>query len=308
MENDRKMMMLCLLLAAISSRVFTGEWKATVAKNLDALVTSCAVIPCSFTHAQDELPHSRLRGIWHRSTDRDQCVYHDDKTKILENFRGRTKLLGNLGQGSCTLEMTEIRDHDNGPYCFRIELVTTGTETSKIDKFSFVEDCVNFKMITEPPKPTLIPPKTAIQGHPYTITCLVRHTCPSHIPQLTWSRGTAEEILEVHREIHQGTWEAQSTLTFIPEEKDDHTDITCTAGFFGGRKSTEKLTLYVKRTENYNHIIIPAVVGIGTAVIFAGLCIFMVKKYKNRIAELQNQDGTMWNRLSRLSRRMKWQG
>ncbi|XP_053183509.1 myelin-associated glycoprotein-like isoform X1 [Scomber japonicus] len=308
MENKRKMMMFCLLLAAISSPVFTGEWKASVAKNLDALIKSCVVIPCSYTHAKDELPHSRLRGIWHLPAGLDQRIYHDDQTTILENYRGRTKLLGNLGQGNCTLEMIEIRDVDNGPFCFRIELVETGTETSKIDKFSFVDSCVSFKMITEPPKPTLIPPKKAIQGHPYTITCSVIHTCPSHIPQLTWSRGTAEEITEVHREIYQGTWEAQSTLTFITEEKDDHKDITCTAEFFGGRKSTEKLTLYVKRTENYNHIIIPAVVGIGTAVIFAGLCIFMLKKYKNRIAELQSQEGTVWNRLSRMSRRIKWQG
>ncbi|XP_053183192.1 myelin-associated glycoprotein-like [Scomber japonicus] len=303
MENERKMMMFCLLLAAISSPVFTGEWKASVAKNLDALVTSCVVIPCSYTHAKDELPHSRLRGIWHLSTGLDQRIYHDDQTMILENYRGRTKLLGNLGQGNCSLEMIAIRDVDNGPFCFRVELVETGTETSGTEKFSFVDNCVNFKMITEPPKPTLIPPKTAIQGHPYMVTCSVIHTCPSHVPKLTWSRGTAEEILEVHREIHQGTWEAQSTLMFIAEEKDDHTDITCNARFSGGRTSTETLTLYVKRTENYNHIIIPAVVGIGTAVIFAGLCIFMLKKYKNRIAELQSQEGTVWNRLSRLSRR-----
>ncbi|XP_053183194.1 myelin-associated glycoprotein-like [Scomber japonicus] len=280
MENDRKMMMFCLLLAAISSPVFTGEWNASVAKNLDALVTSCVVIPCSYTHAKDELPHPRLRGIWHRSTGLDQRIYHEDKTMILENYLGRTKLLGNLGQGNCSLEMIEIKDHDNGPFCFRVELVATGTKTSKIDKFSFVDSCVNFKMITEPPKPTLIPPKTAIQGHVYTITCLVRHTCPSHTPKLTWNRGTAEEILEVHREIYQGTWEAQSNLTFITEEKDDHTDITCTAEFFGGRTSTEKLTLHVKRTENHNHIIIPVVVGISTTVIIGGLCFFIWKKYK----------------------------
>ncbi|XP_053183195.1 myelin-associated glycoprotein-like [Scomber japonicus] len=285
MEKDRKMMMFCLLLAAISSPVFTGEWNASVVKNLDALVTSCIVIPCSYTHAIDGLSHSRLRGIWHLSTGRDQRIYHEDKTMILENFRGRTKLLGNLGQGNCALEMIEIKDHDNGPFCFRVEIVTGTSEHLKLKcflAFSFFDSCVNFTMITEPPKPTLIPPKTAIQGHPYTITCSVIHTCPSHIPQLTWSRGTAEEILEVHREIHQGTWESQSNLTFITEEKDNHTDITCTAEFFGGRTSTEKLTLHVKHEiENHNHIIIPVVVGISTTVIFGGLCFFILwKKYK----------------------------
>eukprot|EP00064_Thunnus_orientalis_P016177 superscaffoldBa00003149_g16240 len=177
---------------SLCSPVLTGEWTATVPENLDALVTSCVVIPCSFTQAKERLPHSRLRGIWHRPASRDDCIYHEDKTRIVENFRGRTELLGNLGDGNCTLLMTEIKDHDDGPFCFRIELVPTGTQTSKIDKFSFVEDCVRFKMISK---------------------------------------------------------------------------------------------------ENYNHIIIPAVVGIGTAVIFGGLCIFMMKKYKNRIAELQSQEG-----------------
>ncbi|KAM7420535.1 hypothetical protein PAMA_014989 [Pampus argenteus] len=304
MENKRKMMIFFLLLAVISSPVFAGEWTASVVKNLDALVTSCVVIPCSYTHAKERLPHSRLRGIWYLVSGQ-QVIYHEDKTLIAESFRGRTTLLGNLGQDNCTLEMTEIKDHDNGPFCFRIELVPTGTETSKTDKFSFVHDCVSFNMITKPPKPILLEPKTPIQGHPYTITCSVFSTCPTRLPKLTWSRGTAEEIHEAYREIHKGFWEVLSTVVFIPQEKDDHTDISCTAQFYGGMMSTEKLTIYVKRTVNYNHIIIPVVVGISIAGIFGGLCIFMMKKYKNRIAELQSQDGTMWNRLSRMSRRIR---
>ena len=120
--------------------------------------------------------------------------------------------------------------------------------------FSLSLTCLFFSCIAEPPKPTLIPPKTAIQGHPYMVTCSVIHTCPSHVPKLTWSRGTTEEILEVHREIHQGTWEAQSTLMFIAEENDDHTDITCNARFSGGRTSTETLTLYVKREMSFVHL------------------------------------------------------
>lgn len=150
MENEKKMI-LCLLLAAISSPVFTGEWKATVSKNLDALVRSCVVVPCSFTHPEEQLPHSRLRGIWHRSSGQDQRIYHEDRTMILENFRDRTRMLGDLGQGNCTLEMDELKDHDDGPFCFRVELVPEGTKTSEIDKFSFVQDCVKFKMISMSP-------------------------------------------------------------------------------------------------------------------------------------------------------------
>ncbi|XP_074510088.1 myelin-associated glycoprotein-like [Sebastes fasciatus] len=304
MDKERKMMMFCLLLAAFSSPVFTGEWKANVVKELDALVTSCVVVPCSFTHPKGNLPTTRIRGIWHRSTDRDQRIYFEDSTQVLENFRGRTRLLGHLGQNNCTLEIIEIKDHDNGPYCFRMELAEA--ELSTTDKFSFVEDCVKFTMLPDPPKPNLDHPKTAIQGRHYTVTCSVTHTCPSHVPKLTWSRPTKDdEVVEVHRENRFGYWEAKSILMFTPEKEDDHREVTCTAQFSGGMTSSTKLTLYLKRTENYNHIIIPTAAAIGTAVIFAVFCIFMVKKYKTRIAELQNQEGSVWNRLSRLSRRTR---
>ncbi|XP_071326799.1 myelin-associated glycoprotein-like isoform X2 [Trachinotus anak] len=302
MDKEKKMM-LCLLLAAICSPVFSEEWKATVVKNLDALVTSCIVLPCSFSHPKEKLPTSRLRGIWHLSSGKEEFIYYADETRILENFRGRTQLLGDLGQNNCTLKIDDIKNHDNGPFCFRIELARTEGDTSTKDKYSFVEDCVELKMLSDPPKPSLVHAETASEGHPYTVTCSVIHTCPSHVPKLTWSKSTADGAIESHRQIHPGHWETQSILTFVPEEKDDHSEITCTAVFNGQKTSSATLKLYIKRTVNYNHIIIPAVVGIGVAVIFGVFCIFMVKKYKNRIAELQKQEGTVWNRLSRLSRR-----
>ncbi|MEQ2216958.1 hypothetical protein XENOCAPTIV_026867, partial [Xenoophorus captivus] len=155
------------------------------------------------------------------------------------------------------------------------------------------------------PKPKLGPLKTAIEGKAYTVTCSVRHTCPSRLPQFTWSRGSKDEITEVHKHIHSGIWETESTLAFIPEEKDDDTELTCTATFNGGRTSFTTLLLNVKRTENYNYIIIPTVAVAATAVLFGLLCVLMVKKYKKRIQELQSQEGSMWNRMSRLSRRFR---
>ncbi|TDH11984.1 hypothetical protein EPR50_G00066420 [Perca flavescens] len=70
MDKDRKMRIFYLFLTAIISPVFTEEWRASVVKELDALVTSCVVVPCSFSHPNEKLPTSRLRGIWHRSTDK----------------------------------------------------------------------------------------------------------------------------------------------------------------------------------------------------------------------------------------------
>ncbi|KAK2844402.1 hypothetical protein Q5P01_011061 [Channa striata] len=295
------MMKFCLLLAVFCSPVLSEEWKASVVKNLNALVTSCIVIPCTFNQPKDNLPSSKLRGIWHIGKDKAQIVYHDDKSRIIDNFRSRTQMLGHLGQNNCTLEITDVKDHDNGPFCFRIELVESDKPTT--DKYSFVEDCVDLKMLPEPTPPLLISTKTATEGNVYIITCSVTHTCPSHVPTLSWNRKG--DVIEIHREIHSGIWETQSILMFTAEVKDDHTDVSCTAQFYGRKTSSEKITVFVKRTESYNHIIIPCAVGISITVIFTIFCVLMVKKYKNRIVELQNQEGSMWNRLSRISHRRR---
>ncbi|XP_019741815.1 myelin-associated glycoprotein-like isoform X6 [Hippocampus comes] len=304
MNFKRRLMVLYVLIAGCRAAL-SGEWKATVVKRIDALVTSCVVLPCSFSHPKEQLPSSRLRGIWHLQTQRDQRIYHQDETNILASFRDRTRLLGHLGQGNCSLEMTQIKDYDNGPFCFRIELAPMEGDTSSSDKFSFVEDCVKLKMLPAPPKPTLtLHANIAYEGLPYTVVCSVTYTCPTHGPSLTWSRGNAHEVTTVIKEIHSGFWEAQSILIIIPEAKDDHSEVTCKASFYGGMSSSDKFTLFVKRTKNHHHIIVPSVVAVGITVLFGGLCIVMVKKYKKRISELQDQS-SMRDRLSRLSRRSR---
>ncbi|XP_058503035.1 myelin-associated glycoprotein-like [Solea solea] len=298
------MISFCLFLAVIFSPVLCEQWKANVVKNLNALVSSCVVVPCTFSYPNEDLPTSRLRGIWHPFKSKQDYIYYEDQTRVLDSFKGRTKLLGNLGQKNCTLEITDVKNHDNGPFCFRVELAPTESDTSTKDKYSFVEECVTLNMLPDPPKPTLHSKDTGTVGHVYTISCTVEHSCPSHPPSLTWSRSTEDGVIEVYTDMLHGIWKKQSILTFIPEEKDDHSDITCTAEFHERKTSSATKKLHVKRVENNKHIIIPAVVGISIAVIFGVVCALIVKRYKGRIAELQSQDGSMWNRLSRLSRRI----
>lgn len=90
-------------------------------------------------------------------------------------------------------------------------------------------------------------PAEAIADHPYTIICSVAHTCPSNLPKLTWSRFQAKDVTQVVRVCRLGECEVQSILTLIPGEKDDHSKITCTVEFNGGKTSFVTHKLYVKR-------------------------------------------------------------
>ncbi|XP_076016872.1 myelin-associated glycoprotein-like [Genypterus blacodes] len=301
MDTQREQVILWLLLTAICVPVISTKWEASIEKELTALVTSCVVVPCSFKYSGGK--PGRVIGIWFLQSDPKQLIYDEDQTLIVEEFRDRTKLLGRLGEGNCSLQIDTVSEYDNKPFCLRIE-----SSNNKTNQISFMDDCVQLEILSEPPKPVMKHTETANQGVHYTVSCSVTHTCPAHAPKLTWRKGRKKvmtDTLNDHKEIRAGYWELTSILTFTPEVEDDHSAITCTAKFNGGGTSHAILPLFVKRKQNNNHIIIPAAVGICTAVIFGTFCIVMMKKHKTRITELTNRPGSALNRLSRLSRRIR---
>ncbi|KAI2656424.1 Myelin-associated glycoprotein [Labeo rohita] len=252
---------------------------------MEALVSSCVVLPCTFTYPAQQQPSDRIRAMWHMQKKGEDIIFHKDQTRVLDNFKGRTKLLGSLGGSNCTLEIDEVRNHDNGPYCFRVEL-----ETSQKDKYSFVDNCVSIKMIEQASKPELQAEQSVKEGEPAVFKCSVRHTCPSHQPTLTWSHPG--KTIMSYKDIGHGNWEAESVLTFTPTKEDNHGSVTCTVTYHGNAKGEMTAThpIFVKEQATLNHIIIPAVSGLGAAFLVGLLCFFVLKRYKQRIADLQSRN------------------
>lgn len=102
---------------------------AAVPSRFKALTRSCVVIPCSFQH-HDHLPMTR--GIWSKKAG--GVVYHNGRSYVLDHFKDRTKILGDLSEGNCTLEIDDIKPFDNGPFCFHAE--------RENDKYKFNNSCV----------------------------------------------------------------------------------------------------------------------------------------------------------------------
>lgn len=74
-------------------------------------------------------------------------MYDEDAEEVWEKFRGRTKLLGTLGQNNCTLEIVKIKDSDHGPFCLQIGILGEIPPHNPTDLHKFVNDCVQFKII-----------------------------------------------------------------------------------------------------------------------------------------------------------------
>lgn len=109
-------------------------FEANVVPRITALTQSCVVIPCTFQIG--DMPITRLRGLWYNSNG--EYVYHTGRSNIMDNFKGRTKLLGNPDDQNCTLEIDDIKAHDNGPFCFHAE--------KDRNKYRFNHSCVFIMM------------------------------------------------------------------------------------------------------------------------------------------------------------------
>ncbi|XP_058655132.1 uncharacterized protein LOC131554082 [Onychostoma macrolepis] len=269
------------------------RYVADVIHKITALPRSCVVIPCSFKAEEEYL--TRLRVLW--VTKRGGYMFHTDPVDVLDNFKGRTRLLGNPDEQNCTVEMDNVQTHDNGPFCFRAE--------RENEKYSFNNSCVFIIMRASPDKPVMSSlPEDIEPGTRVVVKCSVKHTCSSHPPEITWSVPTARETIS-HNHMGGGIWETVSAVTFIPTGYEEKDEILCTANFWGGKTQENTAFLSIRRVQG---------VGFGPYVIassfvFILICILAgVFIYKRR-HKWPNQDmqgsltqseprRSVWNRFS----------
>lgn len=113
---------------------------------IEGLPGSCLVIPCSFDYP--ELKNTlTFSGMWQDS--QNQHIYHPVKSKIMQSYQNRTKLVGNLTQKNCSLEIDPLKDFDSGPFYFRVEI-------ANIDMFSYIRNTVSISMISKSSNTILI--------------------------------------------------------------------------------------------------------------------------------------------------------
>uniref|UniRef100_A0A3P9L9D5 Si:dkey-238d18.9 n=1 Tax=Oryzias latipes TaxID=8090 RepID=A0A3P9L9D5_ORYLA len=194
---------------------------ADVPFRLSALTRSCVVIPCTFWD-NEQIPMTR--GIWAK---RDGgIVFHNGRTQVMHHFRDRTKIVGDLSERNCSLEIDDIKPFDNGPFCFHAE---RGNE-----KYTFNNSCV-FILTVQIISPSVLP---------LTVSCSVTHTCPSHSPEFSWSVPHISSAVSDSL-ISGGIWQRTSIINFIVAPGDGVKNLTCTASFWGEKKGVTTAALTV---------------------------------------------------------------
>uniref|UniRef100_A0A8D3CEN8 B-cell receptor CD22 first Ig-like domain-containing protein n=1 Tax=Scophthalmus maximus TaxID=52904 RepID=A0A8D3CEN8_SCOMX len=101
---------------------------------------SCVVIPCSFNYPDPGQTVTKFTGIWTEETS--HIIYHPVQSKIVQQYRSRTELLGDITHKNCTLKIDPLQESDQGPFYFRVEI-------EDFNQFSYKEHSVSISMIEE---------------------------------------------------------------------------------------------------------------------------------------------------------------
>ncbi|XP_074836853.1 myelin-associated glycoprotein-like isoform X2 [Carettochelys insculpta] len=232
-------LLLALLKALCYSQV-SGSWQSSLPKTIRALKGSCVVIPCSFTY-----PGSResLGGpfsvAWYQYRSRGYPEIYNSKgtASVLPEYQSRTQLLGDLELGNCTLSISPVRSEDAMSYYVWINPDSV--------QHRFYDVTVQVEVADTPEPLMLSDPGALVEGDRTTITCSIRHTCPSAPPSLGWSVREGKAVTR-HERLAGGSWRVESVLSYTPSYKDHGRYLQCTATFPSQQQAHNRLQLEVK--------------------------------------------------------------
>ncbi|KAM9352797.1 B-cell receptor CD22-like [Symphorus nematophorus] len=210
-----------------------SSWTVEVPSSVKGLPGSCVVIPCSYNYPDPDKPITEFTGIWTDGTN--QVVYHPVESKVMQQYRGRTELLGDVSKKTCSLKIDPLQPSDHGPFHFRIEI-------KDYDSYSYIQNTVSITMISEPISFSM--KEEVLESQSVFASCSVSHSCPTSPPVFIWSHsGEAQLQLQ---QLEVGQWKSTSTLTFHSTSADDNKDLTCTIKLKGGTHHNASKVLRVK--------------------------------------------------------------
>uniref|UniRef100_A0A8B9H0W6 Immunoglobulin V-set domain-containing protein n=1 Tax=Astyanax mexicanus TaxID=7994 RepID=A0A8B9H0W6_ASTMX len=203
---------------------------------MKVLSGSCVDVPCTFTHPSTHRP-SEIAWYSYSSTQY-PLVYSWRTQEIIEPFRGRTQLSGDVNKGTCSLRITDVKPAMNGYHLY-----------PWIDpdhaKHTFYHKTVKLNVQETSPPVQLTVDGNPEEGGTISITCSVVHTCPSSPPILTFG-GISGEIQNNQTDLGSGSWRTQSTISFPARVSDQGREVGCWVQHSGRRSVPSWIDVNVK--------------------------------------------------------------
>ncbi|XP_022617697.1 uncharacterized protein LOC111234064 isoform X2 [Seriola dumerili] len=118
------------LISLISIPASSGQtWNITVQQRINATLDSTVTIPCHFSNPK-EYDTDDVKVYWKtfgktieiNDKDNRAFVYHPNETFMLENYRGRTTLIGDIKKKNCSLQILGFKLDDERKIYMRLSI------------------------------------------------------------------------------------------------------------------------------------------------------------------------------------------
>ncbi|KAM8927026.1 myelin-associated glycoprotein [Pelodytes ibericus] len=213
------------LLWILIEGTLSKQWAAWMPQSISAFTETCVAIPCKFDFP-DDLQPSVVHGIWYFNSPYPKnfppVVLKSKTNTAHEIYMGRTKMLGELKEKNCSIQIDRLIQDHQGKYYFR-------TDLGGYNQYTFSEHA-NLHIVDEP---FVISPTMVVSGAEAEITCWVPDNCPDMKPTVTWLEieGLEHHTVYAQLEERDGAWTHISTLKFLPSHKNNGQRLGCKVSY-----------------------------------------------------------------------------
>ncbi|XP_078511445.1 myelin-associated glycoprotein isoform X1 [Lissotriton helveticus] len=214
-----------LFILILIKGILCGQWSAWMPQNIYALRETCVTIPCKFDYPDDIRP-SVVHGVWYFKSPYPKnlppVVLRTKTNTAHESFQGRTKLLGELHQRNCTIQIDHLTSEVQGKYYFRADL-------GGYNQYTYSEHS-NLDLLDAP---SILSPDEMVVGSVAELMCYVPDNCPDMPPLVTWTRTEGLEQHAVYGKLEEDNylWTTVSILKYIPTSKNNGHVVGCKVSY-----------------------------------------------------------------------------
>ncbi|MFT7800507.1 myelin-associated glycoprotein-like [Arapaima gigas] len=236
----------CCIIRVVSMAILANaQWSVNMPHQITALTGSCVVIPCRFSCPADHRPRD---AVWYQYVNRGYPLVYsrNNPGNVIEKFRGKTELVGNVAEKNCSLKIEDVHATQNWE---KLYVWIDPDETS----FKFYDATVTLEV-----QVTVAPPEMSVaedqrEGRTIKVSCTAVHTCPPSPPSLSF--GDQQGKVEVkHTEEEGGQWRVTAHISWTARAEDHGKKVECTVTHLQNKKATGTIVLRVKSELNAGFI------------------------------------------------------